>query len=308
MAETGGTSGYRGLFEAAIARLQPGNAMERAAFEGIESGKRTAVGSAMQNLVSGGMAGSSLAGSVPIIAEKAAASSRLGVTAAREQLLSGVETNLAGLLFQGEETEKGRQFTAAQNQLNQEFQAKQAALDREYSSAEARKSEAYQTKQSQLTRDFTAAQNALDRQYGISTAARTAANTAALQSSAQKFTAEQNALNRTAQYPSLTGSNLFSSTPPSLLGGTTTGGILTSGWDTASMQQTFNPTLDTTSYVQSSPWTGSEWTPTYKDDYTPTQMTNYGTSTAPQTNPIQGYINDWLTYGNYGGGGGGGSW
>lgn len=302
---------YRGLFEAAIARLQPGNAMEKAAFETIESGKRTAIGASMQGLVSGGMAGSSLAGSVPLIAEKGAAASRLGVTAARETNLSNVQMALGNLLFQGterektqaftasqnqlnqqftaSETEKSRAFTAAQNQLNEQFQVKQNALNREYNTWELKQTQEYQTAQAKLTRDFTANQATLDRQYGISTAARAAANSAALQSSAQKFTAEQNVLGRTAtaeqnalqlsaQYPSLTGgSSIFGETAPSLFGGGTTGGgTTTGGWSSYPASKT-----------STAPTTGQSWV---NGQYIPTtaeEKTYYGTPTTAGPTSIQ---------------------
>jgi hypothetical protein len=217
--------------------------MEQAAFEKIESGKRTAIGGAMQNLVGGGLANTSLTASVPIVAEKAAAESRLGVTAARESALSNVQMALGNLLFQGTEREKTQQLTAAQNALNREFEAKQKALEREFTSAESRKSEEYKTKETELLRKFTAEQNALNRAAEMAGLRSAQAAQAGQASSLQQFTAGQNALNRAAtaeqnalqlaaQYSALNYSpggaapDVFGGGVQSFGGGTTTGG----GW------------------------------------------------------------------------------
>jgi len=209
---------YRGLFEAAIARLQPGGAMEKYQLQDIESGGRTAIGASMQNLISGmpgagargrGLSGTSLAGNVPLIQERSNARSRLGVTAAREQLLGEKEAQLGGLLFQGAEREKGqafqagenllgRQFTSAENKAARTFTSAQAALDRGFTGSENEKQRQLTVSQNALSREFEAKQNELLRQYTSVEARKSEEFKTKQDQLTRDFTAAQNALDRAA--------------------------------------------------------------------------------------------------------------
>jgi hypothetical protein len=151
------------LLQKAMKTYEPGGTFEKTAFADIEAGKQSAIGRSVQGLVSGGMAGSSLMGSVPLIAEKSAAGSRLKVSGEREQLLSGLQVQLANLIAQMEEAQKNRDFTAAQNYADR-----------------------VEAVQSQIrAQTYGASQSALDRSA-----------TAGLQSSAQNYGASQSALQR----------------------------------------------------------------------------------------------------------------
>lgn len=104
------TSKIEALFARAMAAYQPGGSFEKTNYADIEAGKQSAIGRSIQGLVSGGMAGSSLTGSIPLIAEKSAAGSRVKVSAEREQALSGLQAQLAMLIANMQETARERQF------------------------------------------------------------------------------------------------------------------------------------------------------------------------------------------------------
>lgn len=87
-----GGSDIMGLYTAALERLSTGGLSLEASLADIEEGKKQAIARGQQSLVSGGLAGTTVMGGVPVAAEKTAGRARL---AARGEAESKYLTTLA---------------------------------------------------------------------------------------------------------------------------------------------------------------------------------------------------------------------
>lgn len=121
-AVTGG-SGIMDLYAKALERLSTGGLSLEASLADIEEGKKQAIGRGQQALVSGGLAGTTVMGGVPIAAEKAAGRARLG---ARGEAESKYLTTLASYAaFAQRAQESAAERSAAMERLQMQISSQE---------------------------------------------------------------------------------------------------------------------------------------------------------------------------------------
>ena len=126
--------GARTALQGAMARYQPGGGFGAGIEAGLERGRVKALASGMQNLVSAGLAGTTIAGGLGKKYEaEVAAPTRARVEDIRTERLSALQTILAQMEQAGHEAGLSRAFQAAQSKLTRKFQAEQAAAGRQLS-------------------------------------------------------------------------------------------------------------------------------------------------------------------------------
>ncbi len=131
---TGGGGGSSSdLYQQALGRLAGGGLSLEADLAGIEAGKREAIGRGEQNLVSAGLSGTTIMGSVPLSAEKGASMARLSARGRAEEKYLAALTNFANLAFQAEQGKLGRESSMQQLQMQLGTQERLAEADRMYS-------------------------------------------------------------------------------------------------------------------------------------------------------------------------------
>lgn len=120
----------------AIAYYQPGGGFGKGVEAGLERGRVKAMASGMQGLVSAGLAGTTMAGTLgKKYEEEVAAPTRMGVEERRAQAISGIKMQEAGMRFQAGQAGLQRGFqagqTGAQRELQRYIADLQAKLQRE---------------------------------------------------------------------------------------------------------------------------------------------------------------------------------
>jgi len=125
------SSEARSALQEAMARYKPGGGFGQGIEAGLQRGRTQALSSGMQNLVSSGLAGTTIAGGLgKKYEEEVAAPTRANLESIRADKLSALQIMLAQMEQSGYQAGLGRQFTASQSALNRGFQAQQAALGR----------------------------------------------------------------------------------------------------------------------------------------------------------------------------------
>jgi len=121
-AVTGGSE-IMDLYAAALKRLSTGGMSLEASLADIEEGKRQATARGQQSLVSGGLAGTTVMGGVPVAAEKSAARARLG---ARGEAESKYLTTLASYAaFAQRAQEASAERAAAMDRLRMQIESQE---------------------------------------------------------------------------------------------------------------------------------------------------------------------------------------
>ena len=120
----------------AKAQYAPGGGFGKGIEAGLERGRVKAVSAGMQNLVSAGLAGTTMAGGLGMrFEEEVAAPTRAGLEGERARAISGIEMAEAGMGFQAGQTGLQRGFqageSAAQRSLQTYIANLQASLQRE---------------------------------------------------------------------------------------------------------------------------------------------------------------------------------
>jgi len=107
----------------AKAYYEPGGGFGRGVEAGLERGRVKAVSGGMQNLVSAGLAGTTMAGGLgKRFEEEVAAPTRAGVEEQRAQAVSGIEMQEAGMRFQAGQAGLQRGFQATQSSAQRALQ------------------------------------------------------------------------------------------------------------------------------------------------------------------------------------------
>ena len=134
MGATGGGTG--GMNKDALAAIQrakayyePGGGFGKGIEAGLERGRTKALSSGMQNLVSAGLAGTTMAGGLGLkFEEEVAAPVLAGVESTRAQALSGIEMSQAGMAQSAGETSAARSLQMYMAQLNADIERESMML------------------------------------------------------------------------------------------------------------------------------------------------------------------------------------
>ncbi len=109
----------RSALQKAMGRYKPGGSFGAGIEAGLERGRVKSMSAGMQNLVSAGLAGTTIAGGLgKKYEEEVAAPTRANLEGIRAERLSGLETILAQMEEGGYQSQLGRQFQASQSTLN----------------------------------------------------------------------------------------------------------------------------------------------------------------------------------------------
>ncbi len=101
----------RALWEKALAHYKPGGGFGAGVEAGLERGRVKSTASGMQNLVSAGLAGTTMAAGLgKKYEEEVAAPTRARVESARAEAISGLQAGMAGAEQRGYETAADRAF------------------------------------------------------------------------------------------------------------------------------------------------------------------------------------------------------
>ena len=115
--------------ERAKAQYAPGGGFGAGTEAGLERGRVKAMASGMQGLVSAGLAGTTMAGTLgKKYEEEVAAPTRLGVEERRAQALSGIEMAQAGMGFQAGQTGVQSSLQLYLTQLQADLQREEMAM------------------------------------------------------------------------------------------------------------------------------------------------------------------------------------
>ncbi len=121
----------RAAIQAAMARYEEGGGYGKGVEAGLERGRVKAISSGMQNLVSSGLAGTTIAGGLGKKYEQEVAQpARAQVEETRASALSGLQLMLAQMEQGGYQADLGRSFQASESALSRGFQEDQHALNR----------------------------------------------------------------------------------------------------------------------------------------------------------------------------------
>ncbi|KKN46593.1 hypothetical protein LCGC14_0671430 [marine sediment metagenome] len=120
----------------AKAQYQPGGGFGKGVEAGLERGRVKAVSAGMQNLVSAGLAGTTMAGGLGLrYEEEVAAPTRASLEGERARAISGIEMQEAGMGFQAGQAGLQRGFQAGESAASRSLQTYiaqlQASLQRE---------------------------------------------------------------------------------------------------------------------------------------------------------------------------------
>ena len=120
----------------AKAQYEPGGGFGRGVEAGLERGRVKTVSAGMQNLVSAGLAGTTMAGGLGLrYEEEVAAPTRTGLEEERARAISGIEMQEAGMGFQAGQAGLQRGFQAGESAASRSLQTYianlQAKLQRE---------------------------------------------------------------------------------------------------------------------------------------------------------------------------------
>ena len=119
--------GARVALQKAMAGYEPGGGFGAGIEAGLERGRVKAMASGMQNLVSAGLAGTTIAGGLGKKYEaEVAAPTRARVEDIRTERMSALQTILAQMEQTGWQAELSRRFQATQAKLGRQFQGTQA--------------------------------------------------------------------------------------------------------------------------------------------------------------------------------------
>lgn len=121
---------FTALFREALAGLKTGGKTLQASLQEIEEGKRQAIGRGQQALVTGGLAGTTMMGGVPIQAEKVAATQRLGARGQAERTYLTTLASFAAFAQRGAEAKAEREAAMERLQTQIGAQERAAALSR----------------------------------------------------------------------------------------------------------------------------------------------------------------------------------
>ncbi|KKL78377.1 hypothetical protein LCGC14_2025450 [marine sediment metagenome] len=128
----------RTALQEAMARYEPGGGYGAGVESGIARGRTQAISSGMQNLVSSGLAGTTIAGGLgKKYEEEVAMPARAQVEEGRATAMSSLQVMLAQMEQGGHQANLGRQFTASESALGRQFQGSQSALNREFQGSES---------------------------------------------------------------------------------------------------------------------------------------------------------------------------
>jgi len=131
MATPSVSSEARSALQSAMARYAPGGGFGRGIEAGLERGRTQALSSGMQNLVSSGLAGTTMAGGLgKKYEEEVAAPARANLESIRAERISALQAMLAQMEQAGYQSKLGMRFGASESALGREFSASQAALNR----------------------------------------------------------------------------------------------------------------------------------------------------------------------------------
>lgn len=111
---------FMAMYKQALERLSTGGMSLEASLQEIEEGKKQAIAGGQQALVSGGLAGTTIMGGVPIQAEKVAARQRLGARGRAEEKYLSTLASFAAFAQRGEEAQKQRDWETRQAKLQQQ--------------------------------------------------------------------------------------------------------------------------------------------------------------------------------------------
>lgn len=121
----------RSAIQAAMDRYGPGGDFGKDVEAGLQRGRTQALSSGMQNLVSSGLAGTTMAGGLgKKYEEEVAAPTRANLASVRSERISALQTMLAQMEQGGYQAGLGREFAASESAAGRSFSASQSALQR----------------------------------------------------------------------------------------------------------------------------------------------------------------------------------
>ena len=149
------SSEARTALQAAMDRYKPGGSYGAGVEAALGRGRTQTLSSGMQNLVSSGLAGTTMAGGLgKKYEEEVAAPTRAGVESVRAERISGLQVMLAQMEQGGHQAKLGRQFAASESGLGRQFAASESGLGRQFAASESSLGRGFQASESALNRGF----------------------------------------------------------------------------------------------------------------------------------------------------------
>lgn len=112
-------AGFTKMYQQILSRLEGGGKTLEADLADIEAGKRTAIAGGQQALVSGGLAGTTVMGAVPLSAEKTAGRARLRARGAAESKYMTAMMSFANLAEAARQAKLGRESAMERLQVSE---------------------------------------------------------------------------------------------------------------------------------------------------------------------------------------------
>ncbi|HUW46652.1 MAG TPA: hypothetical protein VMW50_12760 [Dehalococcoidia bacterium] len=141
------------IYSEMMGRYAEGGSALKSALGDIEAGKRRAVSEGTQNLISGGLFGTTITPTVSVAAEETAGRQRLAARGSQEQMLSNLQLALAQLAESARETQTQREFQSAEGEKERAAAYERALIGPRTQVGLTREAQQYQAQQEMAARN-----------------------------------------------------------------------------------------------------------------------------------------------------------